>query len=170
MAVVLRLSRAGTHKAPFYHVVATDSRKPRDGRYLEDVGQYDPTQSPNPPAAQGGPRRFLAQGRRQAEPHRRQADQAGQGRGPGSGQGLAKNRAAMRDLLLWLARELVEQRDAVRVDAIDRERTVVLELAVDPSDLGRVIGRGGKTAKAIRTVVDAAARREGRRAVVDILD
>jgi small subunit ribosomal protein S16 len=46
MAVVLRLSRAGTHKAPFYHVVATDSRKPRDGRYLEDVGLYDPTQRP----------------------------------------------------------------------------------------------------------------------------
>ena len=46
MAVVLRLSRAGTHKAPFYHVVATDSRKPRDGRYLEDVGMYDPTQKP----------------------------------------------------------------------------------------------------------------------------
>jgi small subunit ribosomal protein S16 len=46
MAVVLRLSRAGTHKAPFYHVVATDSRKPRDGRYLEDVGIYDPTQRP----------------------------------------------------------------------------------------------------------------------------
>ncbi len=46
MAVVLRLSRAGTHKAPFYHVVATDSRKPRDGRYLEDVGIYDPTKTP----------------------------------------------------------------------------------------------------------------------------
>jgi small subunit ribosomal protein S16 len=46
MAVVLRLSRAGTHKAPFYHVVATDSRKPRDGKYLEDVGVYDPTQRP----------------------------------------------------------------------------------------------------------------------------
>lgn len=46
MAVVLRLSRAGTHKAPFYHVVATDSRKPRDGRYLEDVGIYDPTRTP----------------------------------------------------------------------------------------------------------------------------
>ncbi len=46
MAVVLRLSRAGTHKAPFYHVVATDSRKPRDGRYLEDVGIYDPTTKP----------------------------------------------------------------------------------------------------------------------------
>ena len=76
----------------------------------------------------------------------------------------------MRDLLLWLTRELVERQDAVRVDAIERERAVVLELTVDPSDLGRVIGRGGKTAKAIRTVVEAAARREGRRAVVDILD
>jgi small subunit ribosomal protein S16 len=46
MAVVLRLSRAGTHKAPFYHVVATDSRRPRDGRYIEDVGMYDPTKKP----------------------------------------------------------------------------------------------------------------------------
>jgi small subunit ribosomal protein S16 len=46
MAVVLRLSRAGTHKAPFYHVVATDSRKPRDGKYIEDVGMYDPTRKP----------------------------------------------------------------------------------------------------------------------------
>lgn len=46
MAVVLRLSRAGTHKAPFYHVVATDSRNPRDGKYIEDVGIYDPTQQP----------------------------------------------------------------------------------------------------------------------------
>lgn len=46
MAVVLRLSRAGTHKAPFYHVVATDSRAARDGRYLEDVGIYDPIATP----------------------------------------------------------------------------------------------------------------------------
>ncbi len=76
----------------------------------------------------------------------------------------------MRDLLLWLARELVDRPEAVRVDAVERDRSVVLELAVDPADLGRVIGRGGKTAKAIRTVVDAAARRDGRRAVVDILD
>jgi len=76
----------------------------------------------------------------------------------------------MRDLLLWLARELVEHGEAVRVDVVERDRTDVLELSVDPADLGRVIGRGGRTAKAIRTVVEAAARRQGRRAVVDILD
>jgi small subunit ribosomal protein S16 len=46
MAVVIRLSRAGTHKAPFYHLVATDSRRPRDGKYLEDIGTFDPTKSP----------------------------------------------------------------------------------------------------------------------------
>jgi hypothetical protein len=76
----------------------------------------------------------------------------------------------MRDLVLWLARELVEKKDAVQVDAIERDRSTVLELTVDRDDLGRVIGRGGRTAKALRTVLDLAARREGRRAVLDILD
>jgi predicted RNA-binding protein YlqC (UPF0109 family) len=76
----------------------------------------------------------------------------------------------VRDLVLWLARELVEHRDAVKVDAIERNSSTVLELTVAEDDLGRVIGRGGRTAKALRTVVDAAARREGRRAVLDILD
>ncbi len=76
----------------------------------------------------------------------------------------------MRDLVLWLARELVDRKDAVKVDAIERDRSTVFELTVDPDDLGRVIGRGGKTAKAFRTVLDYAARREGKRAVLDILD
>jgi len=76
----------------------------------------------------------------------------------------------MRDLVLWLARELVDNKEAVKVDAIERDRATVFELIVDPADLGRVIGRGGKTAKALRAVLDAAARREGRKAVLDILD
>jgi predicted RNA-binding protein YlqC (UPF0109 family) len=76
----------------------------------------------------------------------------------------------MRDLVLWLARELVEKKDDVRVEAVERDRSTVLELSVAPDDLGRVIGRGGRTAKAFRTVLDFAARRGGRRAVLDILD
>ena len=76
----------------------------------------------------------------------------------------------MRDLVVWLAQQLVEDKGAVKVDAIERDRSTVLELTVAPDDLGRVIGRGGRTAKAMRTVVDRAARREGRRAVLDILD
>jgi predicted RNA-binding protein YlqC (UPF0109 family) len=73
-------------------------------------------------------------------------------------------------LVRWLAEQLVDDRSAVRVKATERERTTVLELSVGPDDLGRVIGRGGKTARAIRTVVEAAARRHGRRAVLDIVD
>lgn len=46
MAVVLRLSRAGAKKMPFYHVVATDSRNPRDGKFIEAIGSYDPSQEP----------------------------------------------------------------------------------------------------------------------------
>jgi predicted RNA-binding protein YlqC (UPF0109 family) len=76
----------------------------------------------------------------------------------------------VRDLVVWLAEQLVEDKAAVRVNALERDRSTVLELSVAQDDLGRVIGRGGKTAKALRTVVDAAARREGKRAVLDILD
>jgi predicted RNA-binding protein YlqC (UPF0109 family) len=76
----------------------------------------------------------------------------------------------VRDLVLWLARELVDRKDAVQVDVIERDRSTVFELTVDPDDLGRVIGRGGRTAKALRTVLDAAARKQGKRAVLDILD
>jgi predicted RNA-binding protein YlqC (UPF0109 family) len=76
----------------------------------------------------------------------------------------------VRELVLWLARELVDDRDAVKVDAIERDRSTVLELSVAEDDLGRVIGRGGKTAKALRTLLDLAARRSGRRVVLDILD
>ena len=46
MAVVLRLARAGAKKAPYYHVVATDSRNPRDGKFIEAIGAYDPNLSP----------------------------------------------------------------------------------------------------------------------------
>ena len=46
MAVTLRLARRGAKKAPFYHVVATDSRNPRDGKFNEEIGTYDPKFSP----------------------------------------------------------------------------------------------------------------------------
>lgn len=46
MAVVLRLARAGAKKRPYYHVVATDSRNPRDGKFIEAIGAYDPNLSP----------------------------------------------------------------------------------------------------------------------------
>ncbi len=77
----------------------------------------------------------------------------------------------MEDLLVYLARALVEDPEQVSVERFDEEDgTVVLELAVGEDDYGKVIGRGGRTAHALRAVVKAAAVREDCRVVVDIVD
>ena len=77
----------------------------------------------------------------------------------------------MKDLLEYLARGLVEHPDAVRVTEVDEDDgTVVLELSVDEDDYGSVIGRGGRTAMALRTVIKAAAVKDQRRVFVDIVD
>ena len=67
----------------------------------------------------------------------------------------------MGDLLDYLSRELVDDPDAVRVEQIDDERGVLLTLRVAQDDMGKVIGRGGRTARAIRIVMKAAGMRAG---------
>ena len=77
----------------------------------------------------------------------------------------------MRELLEYLARGLVERPDEVRISEVhEDDGSIVLELSVAPDDYGSVIGRGGRTAAALRTVVKAAAVKERRRVVVDIGD
>jgi uncharacterized protein len=76
-----------------------------------------------------------------------------------------------RDLLEELARALVDEPEEVEVEEfVEDDGTVVLELAVAEDDYGKVIGRGGRTANALRAVVKAAAVREQRRVLVDIVD
>jgi predicted RNA-binding protein YlqC (UPF0109 family) len=77
----------------------------------------------------------------------------------------------VKDLLEYLARGLVEHPDEVRVRQTEEDDgSVVLELSVADDDYGSVIGRGGRTAQALRTVVKAAAAKSGRRVFVDIVD
>jgi predicted RNA-binding protein YlqC (UPF0109 family) len=77
----------------------------------------------------------------------------------------------VRDLLEFLARSLVADPSAVVVNEVEEiDGEVVLELEVADDDLGRVIGRGGRVANALRSVMKAAATREEKRVVVDILD
>ncbi len=76
-----------------------------------------------------------------------------------------------RELLEYLARGLVDEPDRVKVkEQHEDDGTVVLELSVGPDDYGNVIGRGGRTATALRTVVKTAAVKSGRRVFVDIID
>ena len=77
----------------------------------------------------------------------------------------------MRELLVFLARALVDEPDRVEVEQFEEDDgTLVLELSVADDDYGQVIGRGGRTAQALRTVVKAAAVKDNRRVLVDIVE
>ncbi|MCH7760953.1 KH domain-containing protein [candidate division TA06 bacterium] len=76
----------------------------------------------------------------------------------------------MKELIEYIAKALVDQPDQVKVTEVDGERTVVYELRVAQSDLGKVIGKEGRTAKAVRTIVTAASMKAGKRTVLEILE
>ena len=77
----------------------------------------------------------------------------------------------MQELLVFLARALVDEPDKVEVEQFEEDDgTLVLELSVAEDDYGKVIGRGGRTAQALRTVVKAAAVKDNRRVLVDIVE
>ena len=77
----------------------------------------------------------------------------------------------MQELLEYLARALVDKPDEVSVESFEEEDgTVVLELHVAEDEAGRVIGRGGRTVAALRTVMKAASVRRGHRVLVDVFD
>lgn len=76
----------------------------------------------------------------------------------------------MEELVRFIAKNLVDEQDSVKVDSREEGDTVVISLSVAPSDMGKVIGRQGRIAKAIRTVVKAASVREDKKYMVDIVE
>jgi predicted RNA-binding protein YlqC (UPF0109 family) len=75
----------------------------------------------------------------------------------------------MKELVELIAKALVDHPDEVRVTEIDKDHTLVYQLTVAPGDAGKIIGKQGRIAKAIRTVVAAAALQEDKRVTVDIM-
>ena len=76
----------------------------------------------------------------------------------------------MKELVEFIAKALVDEPDQVRVTEVEGERITVLELRVAPGDLGKVIGRQGRTARSIRTLLNAVATKLRKRAVLEILE
>lgn len=76
----------------------------------------------------------------------------------------------MKDLLEYLARALVDNPDRVEVTSVEGEKSIILQLRVDPEDVGKVIGKKGRIAQAMRTLIKASATKEGRNAIVEIID
>jgi predicted RNA-binding protein YlqC (UPF0109 family) len=76
----------------------------------------------------------------------------------------------MKDLIEYILRSLVDHPDDIRLTEVDGEKTVIFELRCHPEDIGKVIGKSGKTVGSIRTLVSAVAARSGRRAMLEVVE
>ncbi len=76
----------------------------------------------------------------------------------------------MKELLEYIARALVDKPEDVNVEVVEGDRSVILQLKVAPEDVGKVIGKQGRIAQALRTLIRASAVKQGKRAIVEILD
>jgi predicted RNA-binding protein YlqC (UPF0109 family) len=75
-----------------------------------------------------------------------------------------------KDLVEYIVKSIVDNPAAVSVRVVDGEASSILELTVDPEDIGKVIGKGGRIARSIRSVLHAAAAKSGKRAILEIID
>jgi len=76
----------------------------------------------------------------------------------------------LKELIEFIAKALVDDPDAVEVEAVEGEKTVIIELSVGDGDLGKVIGKDGRTARALRTLLAASSAKHSKRAVLEILE
>jgi predicted RNA-binding protein YlqC (UPF0109 family) len=76
----------------------------------------------------------------------------------------------LQDLIAYIASSLVDDPESVEVNVLEEDRAIVLELSVAPEDLGKVIGKEGRTARAMRTLLAATSARMRKRAILDILE
>jgi hypothetical protein len=76
----------------------------------------------------------------------------------------------MRELIEFIVRALVDHPQDIRLTEVDGERTVIFELRCHPDDVGKVIGKNGKTVGAVRTLLSTAAARQGKRAMLEVVE
>ena len=195
MAVKIRLRRMGAKKAPFYRIVVADSRYPRDGRFIEELGYYDPTKEPSVLKVDDeNGKRSGGIGGSPSELSCQLLDSAvllekslnciswlctvsdprlcrfRRGKRFPAAFSWENGDIFMKELLETIVSELVENKDAVEVvvDEPNAEGIVVYHLHVAPDDMGRVIGKQGRIAKAIRVVMRAGASRVDQKIMVEI--
>ena len=158
MAVRIRLTRVGSKKNPIYRVVVADSRSPRDGKFIEIVGQYNPQHDPSLiEFDEAKVKDWLSKGAQPSDAVSRCSRRR------------TSPDAAAAELVDYLARRLVEHPDAVAVEEVEEDGALVIRLHV-AEDLGRVIGRGGRVARALRTLVRAGGAHGDRRVLLEIVE
>ena len=167
MAVVLRLARAGAKKMPYYHVVATDSRNPRDGKFIEAIGAYDPNLEPPKIEFNAGAAGALAEGG--AKPSETVAGLIKRAQKTAAeGVSVCSRGRAVR--CTWPGGWWISPTRSSCASSARQTAARCIELKVAPEDVGKVIGRDGRTVNALRTLLAAAAQKKGEKARLEILD
>ena len=159
--VKIRLRRMGAKKNPYYRIVVADSHFPRDGRFIEEIGTYDPQNNSAVTVDVEKAQQWIKNGAQPTDTVRGLVKKAK------VLYALRSNR--MKELLLYMAKSLVDNPDKVEVNEIEGE-TTTLELRVAPEDMGKLIGRQGRIAREIRTIVKSVAQRTGQKVTVEIVD
>ena len=165
MSVRIRLTRVGATKQPTYRLVVADSRSARDGRAIDTIGHYNPRTEPIELVVdEAKAKDWMAKGAQPSDTVRRLFKQAGVL--PAAQVGSAM---AAADLVEYVAKSLVDDPDAVTVEVVNGEDGTIIELHVAEADMGKVIGRNGSVAKALRTLLKVTSARTGEPVSLEIV-
>ena len=165
--LAIRLRRTGSKKRPFFRVVVTDSRAARDSSFVEVLGFYNPRTKPETlELKRDRLEHWVKAGAVPSDTVRT----GGLVRGRVGEGGAAGVVSRCRDVVEVVARALADRPEAVRVTERQHKGQTLVELFMAPGDLGRVIGRQGRTAAAMRTLVNATADVEGTKATLEFRD
>jgi small subunit ribosomal protein S16 len=175
---MIRLTRVGARKQPQYRVVVIEKERARDGRPVEVVGTYNPRT--NPASIELKRERidyWVSKGAKMsdrvskivAKPFPATTASVAWSRKYPEEIEMGEKTADVRLLIEQIARMLVDAPDQVSVGEIDGD-TTTFELTVAPDDLGKVIGRQGRVARALRSLVSAAGIRTHKRFAIEILE
>ena len=157
--VSIRLKRFGAKKRPYYRIVVMDSRSASTSRTIDELGTYHPIE--------GGEKEIKVD----ADNRQEDFQQAGDLSHTHEPELNPREVWLMeKELVEFLVRSLVDKPDEVSVNMVEGEKTRVLELHVAQDDIGKVIGKQGRIAKAIRTILSACATKDGKKASLEILD
>ena len=167
MSVRIRLTRVGATKQPTYRLVVADSRSARDGRAIDTIGHYNPRTDPIELSVdEAKAKDWLAKGAQPSDTVRRLLKQAGVIPGLTTSRGRTM---AAADLVEYVAKSLVDDPEAVKVEVVNGEDGTIIELHVAESDMGKVIGRNGSVAKALRTLLKVTSARTGEPVSLEIV-